>query len=260
MLLTRRQTLKRGAAALTGLGLTIIVPFAARAQGNETMDDIYPTANGEIGITPINHASFVMTTPSLVVYNDPVGEVARYDRQPRPDLILVTHEHADHYNAETLAGLVKHDTRLVTNPAVFAMLPGDLKKRAISLANGDLTAAGDIGIAAIPAYNTTADRLKYHPQGRDNGYVLTIDGLKVYIAGDTEDTPEMRALTGIDIAFLPMNLPYTMDIGQAASAVSAFRPKAVYPYHYRGSDIEAFAALVAASGAATEVELRDWYA
>ena len=115
-------------------------------------------------------------------------------------------------------------------------------------------------VEAIPAYNTTPDRVQYHPQGRDNGYVLGIGDLRVYIAGDTEDIPEMRALKDIDIAFLPMNLPYTMSIQQAAAAVSAFGPGRVYPYHYKGSDTAAFATLVGESGAATEVVLHDWYA
>ena len=111
----------------------------------------------------------------------------------------------------------------------------------------------------MPAYNTTPDRLQYHPKGRDNGYVLTIGGLRVYIAGDTEDTPEMRALTDIDIAFLPMNLPYTMTIEQAAEAVAAIQPGEVYPYHSKGSDIDAFASLVAEKAPDTEVLVRNWY-
>jgi L-ascorbate metabolism protein UlaG (beta-lactamase superfamily) len=151
------------------------------------------------------------------------------------------------------------ETRLLTNPAVHAMLPADLQARATAIGNGETTMANAIGIEAVPAYNTTADRLQYHPQGRDNGYVLAIDGRRVYIAGDTEDIPEMRALEGVDIAFLPMTLPYTMDIAQAASAVAAFEPRIVYPYHYGESDIPEFARLVTEGGGVTEVVIVDWY-
>lgn len=114
-----------------------------------------------------------------------------------------------------------------------------------------------MAFTAVPAYNTTPDRLKYHPKGVGNGYVISFGDKKIYIAGDTEDIPEMRALTGIEVAFLPMNLPYTMTEEQAASAVEAFRPRIVYPYHYKGSDPKKFAALV---GDAAQVRLLDWYA
>ena len=139
------------------------------------------------------------------------------------------------------------------------MLPAELQAKATAIANGESTTANDIAIDAVPAYNVTPDRLQYHPKGRDNGYVLAIGGMRVYIAGDTEDIPEMRALTDIDIAFVPMNLPYTMSIEQAADGVAAFRPGEVYPYHSKGSDIEAFAALVAEKAPDTEVLIRNWY-
>jgi L-ascorbate metabolism protein UlaG (beta-lactamase superfamily) len=135
-------------------------------------------------------------------------------------------------------------------------LPEELKAKATAIANGEKATVGPVEIEAIPAYNTTEDRKKYHPQGRDNGYVLTVDGRRAYIAGDTEDIPEMRALTGIMIAFVPMNLPYTMDIDQASSAVAAFKPEVVYPYHYKGSNVEAFATKV---GGAAKVVMGKWY-
>ena len=132
-------------------------------------------------------------------------------------------------------------------------LPADLKAKATAIGNGENTTVGSVTIEAIPAYNTTEDRKKYHPQGRDNGYVLTIDGSRVYIAGDTEDIPEMRALKDIAIAFVPMNLPFTMDIDQASSAVAEFKPGVVYPYHYKGSDPQAFATKVTAAAPDTKV-------
>jgi L-ascorbate metabolism protein UlaG (beta-lactamase superfamily) len=246
---TRRHLLASAAAAT----VPVILPYAAMAAAHG--GDMFPVPGGEIKVHPIDHASFVMEVPGLVIYCDPVGDPAAYSAHPAPDLILVTHEHGDHYNADTLAALAGEATQLVTNPAVFEMLPEALKARATALINGASATVGTIGVSAIPAYNTTEDRKKYHPQGRDNGYVLNLEGARVYIAGDTEDIPEMRALEGIDIAFVPMNLPYTMSIEQAASAVNAFRPKYVYPYHYKGSDPVAFAALVTGP----EVKQGPWY-
>jgi L-ascorbate metabolism protein UlaG (beta-lactamase superfamily) len=252
---SRRNTLKIGAGTLAGFGLAPAFATLARAQPVLA----HPTEGGEIVIHPVEHASFVMEAPGMVIYADPVGDPAVYAGLPPPALILVTHEHGDHYNAETLAALAGAETRLLTNPAVHAMLPADLQARATAIGNGETTTANAIGIEAVPAYNTTADRLQYHPQGRDNGYVLAIDGRRVYIAGDTEDIPEMRALEGIDIAFLPMTLPYTMDVAQAASAVAAFEPRIVYPYHYGESDIPEFARLVTEGGGVTAVVIVDWY-
>jgi L-ascorbate metabolism protein UlaG (beta-lactamase superfamily) len=254
---SRRYTLQLGAGTLAGAALTMVLPMRARAQA--TGGDSYPVEGGEIVIRPVEHASLVMTTPGMVIYADPVGGAGAYQGLPPPDLILITHEHGDHFDAETLAAIAGENTRLLTNPAVHGMLPADLQAKATAIANGESTTANDVGIEAIPAYNTTPDRLQYHPEGRDNGYVLTIGDRRVYIAGDTEDIPEMRALAGIDIAFVPMNLPYTMTVQQAASGVAAFAPAVVYPYHYAESDVAEFARLVAESGAPTEVAQRDWY-
>lgn len=262
MLITRRNALKLGLAGIAGVGVTTIVPYEARAQMGE--GDTYETDNGEITIYPISHASFVMTVPGMVIYNDPVGAPGDYEGHPAPDLILVTHEHGDHYNAETLAALMGENTQLVTNPAVHGMLPDDLKAKATAIGNGESLTVGDISIDAIPAYNTTEGRLQFHPEGRDNGYVLTIDGRRVYISGDTEDIPEMRALENIDIAFVCMNLPFTMDANQAASAVAEFAPVYVYPYHYRGrddgtQDPEEFASLLSEAGGEADVVMGPWY-
>jgi L-ascorbate metabolism protein UlaG (beta-lactamase superfamily) len=248
--------LQLGLAGLAGFGATTFMPFTARAQGN---GDSYKTASGEILVSPVSHASFVMSVPGLVIYNDPVGGKALFEGQPAAGLVLITHEHGDHFEPETLTAIVGADTKLVVNPSVMEKLPADLKAKATSIGNGQNTTVGSVTIEAIPAYNTTEDRKKYHPQGRDNGYVLTVDGARVYIAGDTEDIPEMRALTDIQVAFVPMNLPYTMDIDQASSAVAAFKPAFVYPYHYKGSDPEAFAAKVADAAPDTKVVQGSWY-
>lgn len=252
---TRRHFLSGSAAAI---GSITLLPYAARAASHT--GDMFSTDGGDITVHPVNHASFVMETPAGVIYSDPVGDAALYADLPPPDLILVTHEHGDHYKAETLAAIVG-DAPIITNPAVFGMLPDDLKSKASEIANGGSTSFNGLTIDAIPAYNTTEGRLQFHPQGRDNGYVLGFDGFRVYISGDTEDTPEMRALEGIGLCFLCMNLPFTMSAEQAASAVAELRPRYVYPYHYRGrdggtQDPQEFARLV---GEAAEVKLHDWY-
>jgi L-ascorbate metabolism protein UlaG (beta-lactamase superfamily) len=253
---TRRHFLSGTAAAI---GSITLLPYAARAASH--MGDMFESAGGDITVHPVNHASFVMETPAGIIYSDPVGEPAAYADLPPPDLILVTHEHGDHYNAETLAALSGFETPIITNPAVHGMLPEDLKATAEQIANGGSTTFNGVTIDAIPAYNTTEERLNFHPQGRDNGYVLGFDGLRVYISGDTEDIPEMRALENIGLCFLCMNLPFTMSAEQAASAVAEFQPRFVYPYHYRGrdggtQDPEEFARMV---GDAAEVKLHDWY-
>lgn len=229
--MTTRRTFLTGAAAMGGITL---LPYQASAAGHG--GDIFASATGEISVHPISHASFVMKTPVGTIYVDPVGEADFYTDLGTPDLILITHEHGDHYNPDTLAALMGDDTVMVVNPAVYDMLPADMQARSTSIANGDSASAGDVSIDAIPAYNTTEERLNFHPQGRDNGYVVTIDGLRVYISGDTEDIPEMRSLENIDVAFVCMNLPFTMDATAAASAVTEFAPTYVYPYHYRGQD------------------------
>ena len=251
MAISRRSTLLLGGSALAGLGMR---PRTAWAQAADT----YAIQGGELAIHPVEHASLIMTLPGMVIYVDPVGGAGLYAALPPPSLILVTHEHGDHFDAPT-SRADRRDHPDLTNPAVHGMLPAELQAKATAIANGESTTANEVAIDAIPAYNTTPDRLQYHPQGRDNGYVLTIGGQRVYVAGDTEDIPEMRALAGIAIAFVPMNLPYTMTVEQAASGVAAFAPARVYPYHYGESDIQAFARLVGEFGAGTEVVLRDWY-
>jgi L-ascorbate metabolism protein UlaG (beta-lactamase superfamily) len=253
MELTRRDTIRLGMA---GLAATTFMPFAARAQA---AGDRYAVEGGEIVINPIGHATFVMQVPGMVIYNDPATDPATFEGMAPPDLVLLTHEHGDHFKPETLAAIVGDNTRLIVNPAVLDKLSDDLKAKATALANGEGTEVGGMRIDAIPAYNTTEDRKRYHPQGRDNGYVLGVGGRRVYIAGDTEDIPEMRALTDIHIAFLPMNLPFTMDVTQASSAVAAFKPAFVYPYHYGESDVQKFAADVKAAAAETQVVLGKWY-
>ncbi|ETX28002.1 MBL fold metallo-hydrolase [Roseivivax isoporae] len=251
---TRRTFLATASAAA---GVTAILPFAALAQ--EGANNSFETPGGTITVHPVSHASFVMETPAGVIHVDPVGGAEAYGDLPAPDLILITHEHGDHYEVDTLTALMGENTHLIVNPAVADMLPEELSG-AESIGNGDTTDWEGVGIEAIPAYNTTEGRQDFHPEGRDNGYVLSFEGFRVYISGDTEDTPEVRALENIDLAFVCMNLPFTMDATQAAAAVNAFSPTYVYPYHFRGrdggtQDPQEFASMV--EGA--EVLTPDWY-
>ena len=254
MWITRRQSIVLGAAAFGGFAAG-----AGRAQDAAMAGDGYAVEGGEVLIHPVEHASFVMALPGMVIYNDPVGGAEKYQGLPPPGLILVTHEHSDHFDPPTLAGLVGEGTRLLTNASVHDKLPADLKARATAIGNGETTTANAVTIDAIPAHNLTPDRMQYHPVGRDNGYLLTIGGKRFYIAGDTEGVPEMLALEDIHVAFVPMILPYTMSVEEAVPAVAAFAPAFVYPYHYKGSDIDAFTRLLAETGAPTKVVRAEWY-
>ncbi len=240
---------------MAGLAVAGVVQAAEPMVGG----DVIVTSKGDLHIQPINHASFAMGWNGETVYVDPVGGAARYSALPKPDLIFITHQHGDHFDPATLSAIVKSDTKIVAPKDVYDKMPADLQPKTAVMANGTRATVMGIDVEAVPAYNTTADRLKFHPKGRDNGYVLTIGGKRVYISGDTEDIPEMRALKNIDVAFVCMNLPYTMDIDHAADAVLAFKPKIVYPYHSRGSDVKAFAQMVEAKDKDIDVRLRDWY-
>jgi L-ascorbate metabolism protein UlaG (beta-lactamase superfamily) len=204
--------------------------------------------------TPIKHATFVLQSERTTIYIDPVGEVADFSGFPVPDLILITHIHKDHLAPDLVAALKQGKTKVMAPPSVVEQLG-----YGIAISNGETTEILGIGIEAIPAYNTTTERLKFHPKGRDNGYVLSKKGVRLYISSDTEDIPEMRSLKDIDIAFVCMNLPFTMTVEQAASAVNEFKPGIVIPYHYRGkpdmSDVDAFERIVTDS----KVSKLKWY-
>ena len=241
-----------------GLALLFVGSSGWAADPNQPGDSV-ATSEGPLAIHPINHASLALLWKGKTILVDPVGSVSLYAGLPKPDLILITHLHSDHFNKDTLAGLTSPATVLVAPPTVFEQMPADLRPRTTTLTNGQAYQVLDLGIAAVPAYNTTTVRLNFHPKGRDNGYVLTLGGKRVYLSGDTEDTPEMRGLKDIDLAFVCMNLPYTMEVPQAAQAVRTFHPKVVYPYHCRNSNLEEFKKLVGADPT-IEVRLRNWYA
>lgn len=237
-----------------GFGLSWVV---AAAEKTLTGDRV-PTADGDLIIHPINHATLALGWKDLILYVDPVGGARRFADLPPPDLILVTDIHGDHFSADTLQAVTREKTALVVSPAVAEQLPAGLRARAVVLANGQSNQVAGVPVEAIAAYNLKPDRTKFHPKGRGNGYVLTLGGARVYISGDTEGVPEMRALRDVTVAFVCMNLPYTMTAAEAAEAVRAFRPKIVYPYHCRGTNLEEFKNLVG-DDAGIEVRIRDWY-
>lgn len=216
----------------------------------------FKTSKGKVVVTPINHATMVVEWNGKTIYVDPVGQSDWYKNFPKPDLVLLTHVHGDHYREAVLMAVVGSKTKLVAPPALAGVLGADLKSKTIAVANGAHTEKVGFKLEAVASYNTTPPRKRYHPKGQGNGYVLNLGGKRIYISGDTEGTPEMVSLKGIDVAFLCMNLPYTMDVAAAAEAVKAFKPKVVYPYHSRGQDTAKFKMMV---GGAAKVRLRNWY-
>ncbi len=226
--------------------------------------DVIPTSKGSLTIQPLVHATFVLTLPDLTIYADPTGGAGNFTGIKPPDLIFITDIHGDHFDSKTISAVRTANTTLVVPKAVADLLPDSLKGKLVILANGDKATQSGISITAIPMYNLPASTTDpRHPKGRGNGYVLGIGGKNIYFSGDTQGIPEMRALTGIDVAFVCMNLPYTMDVNEAADAVLAFKPRIVYPYHYRGtnglSDVQAFKTKVEAGDKNIEVRLRNWY-
>jgi len=217
-------------------------------------------------ITPIQHATFVMTWDDQVFYIDPTGGKEAFDAQPSPDVILVTDIHGDHFNVETLEQVVD-SAQIIAPQAVFDKMPVDLQLKTELLNNSENLSINGFDISAIPMYNMTEERKNFHVKGRGNGYVVSKDDYDVYISGDTEDIPEMRNLENIDLAVICMNLPYTMDPEAAADATIEFKPNKVLPYHYRGRkdgeafyhDVEGFKSIVNSKDESIEVELMDWY-
>lgn len=219
--------------------------------------DHVATDAGEVTVHPVNHASLVLRWGSTFIYNDPVGAASAYAGIARPNLILVSHSHGDHFSTTTLDALQQAGTLIIAPAAVYSSLSQKLKALTIPLANGQQTNVLGMNVEAIPAYNAN------HPKGTGNAYVLTIDGRRFFMSGDTGNTAEMRALTGIDVAFLCMNVPFTMTIAEAVNATRGFKPKVIYPYHYRNQDstlanLSSFK-LQLGDQPETEVRLRAWY-
>jgi L-ascorbate metabolism protein UlaG (beta-lactamase superfamily) len=241
--------------------LIVVTLFNANAQ--RSAPDILQTSKGPLTIQPVQHASFVLTVNGLTIYADPSWGADSYKGLAAPDIILITDIHGDHFDIKTLEAIKTANTVLIVPQVVADKLPDADKGHLVVLKNGDNVTQSGISIAAIPMYNLPESPTSMHTKGRGNGYVLGIGGKRIYISGDTQGIPEMLALKNIDVAFVCMNLPYTMDVKEAADAVLAFKPKIVYAYHYRGkdglSDVNAFKSLVDAGNQGIEVRLRNWY-
>lgn len=215
---------------------------------------VFETSAGPVKITPLYHASTLIEAGGKVIYLDP-AKPAKLAGLPKADLILITDIHGDHMDPDSIKEISKADTEIISSAAVAQTVT-----TAKPIANGETKTWQSWTIEAIPAYNIKrgpAPGKLFHDKGRGNGYVLTYGGKRFYFSGDTEGVPEMRALKNIDVAFVCMNLPYTMPPEEAADAVKAFHPKVVIPYHYRGSDLSVFEK--ALQGTGIEVRRLEWY-
>ncbi len=248
-------------SVVTGLAALPLAGFAANLLGQaalaqeDAMPDTIATNDGDLTIHPVDHSSLVLEWKDKVIYVDPVGDAALYEGLPAATAVLITHGHGDHFDVPTLEAIAAN-VPLVTNQDVFDKLPEALKANATAMANGEEGTILDLPLRAIAAHNITDDRMNYHPVGVGNGYVISFADKDVYIAGDTEPTDDMLALSGIAVAFLPMNLPYTMTPEQALEAINTFKPAVVYPYHYGDSDLSP---LETGLEEGIELRLRNWY-
>ena len=216
------------------MGILLMVGAGAVNAQEKFEPDVIKTGAGELKITFIGHGTLMFTFGGKVIHVDPVGQYADYGKLPKADLILITHEHRDHLDPKAVEMLRQPGTEIVLTQAAAGQVAGGLV-----MANGEVKTVAGLTIEAVPAYNLVHQRESgelFHPKGQGNGYVITFGGKRVYVAGDTENTPEMKALKNIDIAFLPMNLPYTMTPEMVADAARAFKPKILYPYHFGKTD------------------------
>lgn len=231
----------------------------AAAPGSGALDgvagkksDRFETGSGPLEIVFLGHASLIFSYGGTLVYVDPVSRYGDYAAYPDADLLLVTHEHGDHLDAGAIAALSAAGTRVALPEASRTKLG-----KGEALGHGARVEAAGVSAVAVPAYNVSPDRLNYHPKARkDNGYVLSFGDLRVYVAGDTEPIPEMAELGRIDVAFLPMNLPFTMTPEQVASAARTIKPRILYPYHFGTTDTSALTRLLA-DERGVELRLRD---
>jgi L-ascorbate metabolism protein UlaG (beta-lactamase superfamily) len=213
-----------------GTGLILCLLFALDVYAQQFETEVIPTSLGDLKITFIGHGTLMFQFADKVIHVDPVSREADYSIMPKADLILVTHEHGDHLDGDAIKTLSTGKTHIVLTEVCATSVSGGTVMK-----NGDVETVAGLEIEAVPAYNLVHKRdsgQPYHPKGRGNGYVITFGDKRVYVAGDTENTPEMKALKNIDLAFLPMNLPYTMSPEMVADAAKAFRPKILYPYHF----------------------------
>lgn len=245
-------------ASVFAVLLTIFFVFTGSAQSKEEKEmpeeDIIKTSAGDLKITFIGHGTLMFTFGDKVIHVDPVSREADYGKMPSADLIMVTHEHGDHLDLKAIKTISKAGTQMVLTQACAEQVEGG-----IVMKNGDVKTVGGLRIEAVPAYNIVSKRQDgqaFHPKGRGNGYVITFGDKRVYVAADTENTPEMKKLEDIDVAFLPMNLPYTMTPEMVADAAAAFKPGILYPYHFGSTDTSELVKLLK-DEEGVEVRIRD---
>ncbi len=198
--------------------------------------DIIKTESGNLEITFIGHGTLMFAWGGKIIHVDPLSRLTDYSTMPKADIVLITHEHRDHLDVEAVEAIRKNATEVIMTQACAEKVAG-----AIVMSNGDTRAVQGVKIEAVPAYNIVHKRDSgepYHPKGSGNGYIVTLGQTRIYIAGDTENIPEMKALKTVDIAFLPMNLPYTMTPQMTADAARAFKPAVLYPYHYGKTNVD----------------------
>ena len=214
-------------------------------------EHIIKTSHGDLAITFVGHGTVMFRLGQTVIHVDPVSREADYSKMPQGDIILITHEHRDHLDPEAIAMVRKEGTTILLPEKCDSTVTGG-----IVMKNGDVRTVAGLEYEAVPAYNIVHKRPSgepFHPRGEGNGYIITFGDKRVYVAGDTENVPEMKKLKGIDIAFLPMNLPYTMTPEMVADAAKAFRPKILYPYHFGKTDTSELVKLLAEK---KEIEVR----
>lgn len=248
------MTLKARTAQVALAALLAAFAFSVQTQAQGRQTQTFSTSAGPVKITPLYHASLLIEGGDRRIYVDP-AKPANFNGLPSADLILITDIHGDHMDTDSISAISKSGTQIMAPPAVVKTVT-----TASPISNGETRKWDGWTIEAIPMYNLKrgpSAGMLYHDKGRGNGYVLTYGGKRFYFSGDTENIPEMRALKSIDVAFVCMNLPYTMPPDEAAEAVKAFHPKVVIPYHYRGSDLSVFQKDLQGTG--IEVRILDWY-
>ena len=248
---------------IIALSITVLGCKNEKKETELAVDGTNEVFEESVKVIPITHGTLVLESKSEVIYVDPTGGSEAFKGQKSPTLVLITDIHGDHLSTSTLEALNLTNITIIAPKAVTDKIPSTVSNNIITLNNNETTKHNAINIEAIPMYNLREEALKFHTKGRGNGYVLDINDERIYISGDTEDIPEMRNLKNIDKAFVCMNLPYTMTVKSAASAVLDFKPKTVFPYHYRGtdglSDVNLFKTIVNDSIKSIKVELLKWY-
>jgi len=225
------------------LSVIVLCAFSTTVAGaKEYESDVINTSAGDLKITFIGHGTLMFSFGGKIIHIDPFGQVGDYNKLPKADIILITHEHSDHLDIKAVEKIRKGKTVVVGSESVARQL-----KDTIVMRNGDVKTAGGLHIEAVPAYNIVHMRspgTPFHPRGVGNGYVIAFGDKRVYVAGDTENVPEMKQMKAINVAFLPMNLPYTMTPEMVVDAAKAFKPKILYPYHYGDTDPKRLEALL----------------